>query len=78
MEIKAGSVDPSEFTCLFFLDADCGSQVVALPHSKQEIVAAGEFPWVVSLRDLHNKHIAIGCILSEYWIISVASSLQKR
>ncbi|KAL8194562.1 UNVERIFIED_CONTAM: hypothetical protein K2H54_024731 [Gekko kuhli] len=79
IEIKADSVGPSEFTCLFFLlGADCGSQLIALPNSKQEFVAAGEFPWVVSLRDLHNKHIAIGCILSEYWIISVASSFQNR
>ncbi|XP_060110321.1 inactive serine protease 54 [Heteronotia binoei] len=67
------SILPSSLT-----GADCGSQIVALPNSKQEFVAAGEFPWVVSLRDLHNKHIAIGCILSEYWIVSVASSFQNR
>nr|XP_056718299.1 inactive serine protease 54 [Euleptes europaea] len=79
VESEVDSVGPREFTRLFFLlDADCGSQLIALPNSKQEFVAAGEFPWVVSLRDLHNKHIAVGCILSEYWIVSVASSFQNR
>uniref|UniRef100_A0ACB8EBN6 Uncharacterized protein n=1 Tax=Sphaerodactylus townsendi TaxID=933632 RepID=A0ACB8EBN6_9SAUR len=58
--------------------ADCGSQLIAPPNTNQEFVAVGEFPWLVSLRDLHNKHIATGCILSEYWIVSVASSFQNR
>ncbi|XP_077166937.1 inactive serine protease 54 isoform X2 [Paroedura picta] len=67
------SILPSSLT-----GTDCGSQIVALPNAKQEFVAAGEFPWVVSLRDLHSKHIATGCIVSEYWIVSVASSFQNR
>ncbi|XP_054856812.1 inactive serine protease 54 [Eublepharis macularius] len=59
-------------------DADCGPRVAALLGSKQDVTSAGEFPWVVSLRDFYNNHIAMGCILSQYWIISVAASFQNR
>ncbi|KYO27494.1 inactive serine protease 54 isoform B [Alligator mississippiensis] len=68
------------FLCFSYsLVAGCGTQISLAPSSTaQEFVAVGEFPWVVSLQDLQHKHLAFGCILSEYWILSAASRLQNR
>lgn len=46
--------------------------------SEEGLVNDKEFPWVVSLQDSQYTHLAFGSILSEFWIISIASVLQNR
>lgn len=45
---------------------------------KENLVSSTEFPWVVSIQDKQYTHLAFGCILSEFWILSTASALQQR
>ncbi|XP_028626169.1 inactive serine protease 54 isoform X1 [Grammomys surdaster] len=45
---------------------------------KENLVSSTEFPWVVSVQDKRYTHLAFGCILSEFWILSTASALQQR
>ncbi|MEJ1276168.1 protease serine 54 [Cricetulus griseus] len=59
--------------------AVCGSQkAIIVDDSKENLVGSNEFPWVVSLQDPEYTHLAFGCILSEFWILSTASALQHR
>ncbi|XP_035297310.1 inactive serine protease 54 isoform X2 [Cricetulus griseus] len=59
--------------------AICGSQkAIIVDDSKENLVGSNEFPWVVSLQDPEYTHLAFGCILSEFWILSTASALQHR
>ncbi|XP_062997554.1 inactive serine protease 54 [Elgaria multicarinata webbii] len=60
-------------------EQDCGTRVSLAPaRSTQEFAAVGELPWVVSLRDLQDSHVAFGSILSKHWILSTASQFQNR
>ncbi|XP_038610009.1 inactive serine protease 54 isoform X1 [Tachyglossus aculeatus] len=59
--------------------ATCGIQniiVSALPRAG--FASVNEFPWMVSLQDSHYTHLMFGCIISENWILSIASSFQNR
>lgn len=59
--------------------AVCGVQKAdVMVDSKENLVGSNEFPWVVSLQDPQYTHLAFGCILSEFWILSIASALQNR
>ncbi|XP_055992091.1 inactive serine protease 54 [Sorex fumeus] len=59
--------------------AKCGIQNVnILETSEESLVGHQEFPWVVSLQDPQYTHLAFGCILSEFWILSIASAFQDR
>ncbi|XP_055477603.1 inactive serine protease 54 isoform X2 [Psammomys obesus] len=59
--------------------AICGMQKATITdESTENIVGINEFPWVVSLQDQHYTHLAFGCILSEFWILTTASFLQHR
>ncbi|XP_051024720.1 inactive serine protease 54 isoform X2 [Acomys russatus] len=59
--------------------AICGIQKADIKDdSKENLVGSNEFPWVVSLQDPQYTHLAFGCILSEFWILSTASALQDR
>ncbi|XP_014443282.1 inactive serine protease 54 isoform X2 [Tupaia chinensis] len=59
--------------------ASCGIQkVFDLDSSEDNPVSSMEFPWVVSLQDSQYTHLAFGCILSEFWILSIASAFQNR
>ncbi|XP_058530931.1 inactive serine protease 54 isoform X1 [Ochotona princeps] len=59
--------------------ADCGIQKSSFTDKSEEnVVSSTEFPWVVSVQDTHYAHLAFGCILSEFWILSIASVLQNR
>lgn len=46
--------------------------------SEEGLVNNNEFPWVVSLQDSLYTHLAFGSILSEFWILSIASVFQNR
>uniref|UniRef100_A0A8C8RZ83 Serine protease 54 n=1 Tax=Pelusios castaneus TaxID=367368 RepID=A0A8C8RZ83_9SAUR len=54
------------------------SHSLAAGDSMQDFAAVGEFPWVVSVQDLHHNHLAFGSILSEHWLLSAASSFPTR
>ncbi|KAL6088761.1 hypothetical protein STEG23_028289, partial [Scotinomys teguina] len=59
--------------------AICGIQKAnILDEPKENLVGSNEFPWVVSLQDPEYTHLAFGCILSKFWILSTASALQHR
>ncbi|XP_025867626.2 LOW QUALITY PROTEIN: inactive serine protease 54 [Vulpes vulpes] len=59
--------------------ASCGIQKTNIMENSEEgLVNDKEFPWVVSLQDSQYTHLAFGSILSEFWIISIASALQNR
>uniref|UniRef100_H0XHX4 Inactive serine protease 54 n=2 Tax=Otolemur garnettii TaxID=30611 RepID=H0XHX4_OTOGA len=61
--------------------AGCGIQRVSILDDsglQESLVSRMEFPWVVSLQDSQYTHLAFGCILSEFWILSIASALQNR
>ncbi|XP_032179729.1 LOW QUALITY PROTEIN: inactive serine protease 54 [Mustela erminea] len=59
--------------------ASCGIQKASVIETSEEgLVNDKEFPWVVSLQDSQYTHLAFGSILSEFWIISIASILQNR
>ncbi|XP_042528791.1 inactive serine protease 54 [Dipodomys spectabilis] len=59
--------------------AKCGIQKATLvDKSEENLVSITEFPWVVSLQDAQYTHLAFGCILSNFWILSAASALHNR
>lgn len=59
--------------------AGCGiQQTSVLGTSEEGLVSEREFPWVVSLQTSHHTHLAFGSILSEFWILSIASAFQHR
>ncbi|KAJ8792007.1 hypothetical protein J1605_020209 [Eschrichtius robustus] len=59
--------------------ATCGIQKSnPVETSEEGLVEDEEFPWVVSLQDVQYTHLAFGSILSEFWVLSIASALQNR
>ncbi|XP_007477612.1 inactive serine protease 54 [Monodelphis domestica] len=49
-----------------------------LSDDSDDLATVDRFPWMVSLQDSQYTHLAFGCILSEFWILSIASRLQNR
>uniref|UniRef100_A0A4X2M4U3 Peptidase S1 domain-containing protein n=1 Tax=Vombatus ursinus TaxID=29139 RepID=A0A4X2M4U3_VOMUR len=50
-----------------------------LPNNDDDDLATVDtFPWVVSLQDSWYTHLTFGCILNEFWILSIASCFQNR
>ncbi|XP_036605976.1 inactive serine protease 54 [Trichosurus vulpecula] len=49
-----------------------------LPNDDNDLATVDMFPWVVSLQDSQYTHLAFGCILNEFWILSIASCFQNR
>ncbi|XP_074067381.1 inactive serine protease 54 [Macrotis lagotis] len=49
-----------------------------LPNDGDYLATVDTFPWVVSLQDSQYTHLALGCIVSEFWILSIASCFQNR
>ncbi|XP_010984058.3 LOW QUALITY PROTEIN: inactive serine protease 54 [Camelus dromedarius] len=65
--------------CVSHASASCGIQNINIVETSEEgLVKDKEFPWVVSLQDSQYTHLAFGSILSEFWILSIASALQNR
>ncbi|XP_057566811.1 LOW QUALITY PROTEIN: inactive serine protease 54-like [Hippopotamus amphibius kiboko] len=59
--------------------ASCGIQKANIVETSEEgLVEDEEFPWVVSLQDSQYSHLAFGSILSDFWILSIASPFQNR
>ncbi|XP_059759739.1 LOW QUALITY PROTEIN: inactive serine protease 54 [Balaenoptera ricei] len=59
--------------------ATCGIQKSnPVETSEEGLVEDEEFPWVVSLQDVQYTHLAFGSVLSEFWILSIASAFQNR
>ncbi|KAM5262831.1 inactive serine protease 54 [Ctenodactylus gundi] len=59
--------------------ASCGIQKTSLvDESEENLAGSAEFPWVVSVQDSQYTHLAFGCILSPFWILSIASAFQDR
>nr|XP_027833698.2 LOW QUALITY PROTEIN: inactive serine protease 54 [Ovis aries] len=59
--------------------ASCGIQKSNIAVTSEEgLVEEQEFPWVVSLQDSQYTHLTFGSILSEFWILSIASTFQNR
>lgn len=59
--------------------AGCGIQKTnVIEPSEEGLVSEKEFPWVVSLQDSRYTHLAFGSILSEFWILSIASVFHNR
>ncbi|XP_049720121.1 LOW QUALITY PROTEIN: inactive serine protease 54 [Elephas maximus indicus] len=62
-----------------YSSADCGIQKAFIPDTLEDnLVHSKMFPWVVSLQDSQYTHLAFGCVLSEFWILSIASTFQHR
>ncbi|KAM6223754.1 LOW QUALITY PROTEIN: inactive serine protease 54 [Rhynchocyon petersi] len=65
--------------CVSQSSANCGIQKAFIPETLEDnLVHSKMFPWVVSLHDSYYTHLAFGCILSEFWILSIASTFQNR
>ncbi|KAF6288873.1 serine protease 54 [Rhinolophus ferrumequinum] len=65
--------------CVSHASASCGIQKTTfIEPSEEGLVSEEEFPWVVSLQDSRYTHLAFGSILSEFWILSIASAFQNR
>ncbi|XP_006752965.2 PREDICTED: inactive serine protease 54 isoform X1 [Myotis davidii] len=65
--------------CASHASASCGIQKTNVIETSEEgLVSEKEFPWVVSLQNSHHAHLAFGSILSEFWILSIASAFQHR
>ncbi|XP_004704924.1 inactive serine protease 54 [Echinops telfairi] len=65
--------------CVSHSSAKCGIQKSLLSDILEDsLVHSKMFPWVVSLQDSRYSHLAFGCILSEFWILSSASTFQHR
>ncbi|EPQ12247.1 Inactive serine protease 54 [Myotis brandtii] len=65
--------------CASHAAASCGIQKISVIETSEEgLVSEKEFPWVVSLQNSHHAHLAFGSILSEFWILSIASAFQHR
>uniref|UniRef100_A0A8D1REU6 Inactive serine protease 54 n=1 Tax=Sus scrofa TaxID=9823 RepID=A0A8D1REU6_PIG len=65
--------------CVSRSSASCGIQKSNIVETSEEgLVNEEEFPWVVSLQDSQYTHLAFGSILSEFWILSIASAFQNR
>nr|KAF6411456.1 serine protease 54 [Rousettus aegyptiacus] len=59
--------------------AICGNQdTKSIETSEEGLVGEKEFPWIVSLQDSHYTHLTFGSILSQFWILSIASAFQNR
>lgn len=59
--------------------AVCGNQdTKSIETSEEGLVGEKEFPWIVSLQDSHYTHLTFGSILSQFWILSIASAFQNR
>lgn len=57
----------------------CGIQKSNIAVTSEEgLVEEKEFPWVVSLQDSQYTHLTFGTILSDFWILSIASTFQNR
>uniref|UniRef100_A0A2K6SYI9 Inactive serine protease 54 n=1 Tax=Saimiri boliviensis boliviensis TaxID=39432 RepID=A0A2K6SYI9_SAIBB len=66
---------------LLHSSTSCGIQKASVfygPDPEEALVNSMEFPWVVSLQDSQYTHLAFGCILSEFWVLSIASAVQNR
>ncbi|XP_006878978.1 PREDICTED: inactive serine protease 54 [Elephantulus edwardii] len=65
--------------CVSHSSANCGIQKAYIPDTLEDnLVHRKMFPWVVSLHDSYYTQLALGCILSEFWILSTASTFQHR
>lgn len=61
------------------LSAGCGIQETkVIKNSEEDLVLNKEFPGVVLLQDSLYTPLAFGSILTEFWILSIASALQNR
>ncbi|XP_051830536.1 inactive serine protease 54 [Antechinus flavipes] len=49
-----------------------------LPNDGEDLATVDMFPWVVSLQDSQYTPLTLGCILNEFWILSIASRFQNR
>ncbi|KAM9061113.1 inactive serine protease 54 [Sarcophilus harrisii] len=49
-----------------------------LPNDGDDLATVDSFPWVVSLQDSQYTPLTLGCILNEFWILSIASRFQNR
>ncbi|XP_074142003.1 inactive serine protease 54 isoform X3 [Sminthopsis crassicaudata] len=49
-----------------------------LPNNGNDLAMVDTYPWIVSLQDSQYTPLTLGCILNEFWILSIASRFQNR
>ncbi|XP_056381363.1 inactive serine protease 54 isoform X2 [Hyla sarda] len=65
--------------CIHCLSASCGRfEVLTADALNKRLLSFSSFPWLVSVQNYMGFHLAMGTIISEFWIITAPSALKLR
>ncbi|XP_069822501.1 inactive serine protease 54 isoform X2 [Dendropsophus ebraccatus] len=65
--------------CAGCSSASCGRFKTPMAYApSRQLLTVSSFPWLVSIQDHIRSHLAVGTIISEFWIITAPSALKIR